>query len=92
MDWGHARIDPLNYESFIESSPMDRWLYEDCGYRRVMTLHIDLEKRNPSECWKRMADKCPPPPIPLLWRPPRGIWDARVPEGPWAVNERTWMG
>ncbi|OOF96695.1 hypothetical protein ASPCADRAFT_206873 [Aspergillus carbonarius ITEM 5010] len=90
MDWGHERIDPLGYESFIEGSPTGRFLYEECGYKRVVCLHIDFAKKNPSDEWNRLVHECVPPPILLLWRPPRGVWDERVPTGPWAVTEETW--
>lgn len=90
MQWGHERIDDLGYESFIEGSPMGRWLYEEFGYRRVVSLHVDLEKRNPSEEWSRLLHECRPPAILLLWRPPRGNWDGNLPDGPWAVEDGTW--
>ncbi|KAL4733716.1 hypothetical protein BDV11DRAFT_210008 [Aspergillus similis] len=90
MQWGHDRIDTLGYESFIEGSPIGRWLYEECGYRRVVSLHIDLDKRDPSEEWSRLVYECRPPAILLLWRPPRGEWTEKVPDGPWAVTSETW--
>ncbi|KAE8350626.1 GNAT family acetyltransferase [Aspergillus coremiiformis] len=90
MQWGHERIDEWGYESFIEASPMARWLYEACGYRRVMGLHIDLEKKDPGDEWERLTYECRPPGVLLLWRPPMGVWDEKVPTGPWAVTEETW--
>lgn len=90
MQWGHERIDPLGYESFIEGSPLGRWLYESCGYRRMMGLHIDMDKPNPSDEWIRLMHECEPPGILLLWRPPRGKWTAKTPPGPWAVTRDTW--
>ncbi|KAJ5638859.1 GNAT family acetyltransferase [Penicillium herquei] len=89
MEWGHEIIDPLGYESFIEGSPIGRWLYESCGYRRVMGLHVDFDKPNPSDEWLRLIHECKPPGILLLWRPPRGEWTEKVPPGPWAVTEET---
>ncbi|PYH89212.1 GNAT family acetyltransferase [Aspergillus ellipticus CBS 707.79] len=91
MQWGHERIDTLGYESFIESSPMARWLYEECGYRVVMGLHIDMEKKHPGEEWERLQYECCPPGVLLHWRPPRGVWDSKVPVGPWAVMGDTWV-
>ncbi|KAJ5737383.1 uncharacterized protein N7483_002508 [Penicillium malachiteum] len=66
MEWGHAIVDPLGYESFIEGSPIGRWLYEECGYRRVMGLYVDLIKPNPSDEWSRLIHECKPPGILLL--------------------------
>jgi predicted N-acetyltransferase YhbS len=90
MQWGHARIDPLGYESFIEGSPLGRWLYEKCGYRRVMGLYLDMAKANASDEWSRLVHECQPPGILLLWRPPRGEWTEKTPPGPWAVTNETW--
>lgn len=28
MQWGHYRVDLLGYETFIESGPLGRWLFE----------------------------------------------------------------
>ena len=90
MQWGHERIDPLGYESWIEGSPIGRWLYEESGYKRVISLNIDFAKKNPSDEWNRLVHECQPPAILLLWRPPRGEWNDKVPPGPWAVTEDTW--
>lgn len=90
MQWGHERIDPLGYESWIEGSPIGRWLYEESGYKRVISLNIDFAKKNPSDEWNRLVHECQPPAILLLWRPPRGEWNDKVPPGPWAVTENTW--
>lgn len=89
MEWGHKIIDPLGYESFIEGSPIGRWLYGKYGYRRVMGMHIDFDKPNPSDEWNRLVYECKPPGILLLWRPPQGEWTEKVPPGPWAVTEDT---
>ena len=62
MEWGHAIIDPLGYGEFcIEGSPIGRWLYEGYGYRRVMGLHVDFDKPNPSDEWLRLVHECKPP-------------------------------
>ncbi|KAE8391713.1 GNAT family acetyltransferase [Aspergillus alliaceus] len=90
MEWGHEKIDQLGYESFIESSPMARWLYEEYGYRNIMGLHLDFAKKNPSDEWERLKYECRPPGVLLLWRPPKGVWDEKVPPGPWAVTKETW--
>ncbi|KAJ5239321.1 choline transport protein [Penicillium chermesinum] len=89
MEWGHKIIDPLGYESFTEGSPIGRWLYEQYGYRRVMGLHVDFDKPNPSDEWRRLMHECKAPGILLLWRPPRGEWTEKVPTGPWAVTPET---
>lgn len=46
---GHERVDVWNYETFIESGPIGRWLFEECEYRRVMGLHSGRKRKNPSE-------------------------------------------
>ncbi|RAL08247.1 GNAT family N-acetyltransferase [Aspergillus homomorphus CBS 101889] len=91
MRWGHERIDALGYECFIESGAMGRWLYEECGYRRVMGLAVDVARKNPSEEWERLMFEYRGMGMLLLWRPPRGAWDGKVPDGPWAVTEETWQ-
>lgn len=75
MEWGHEKVDLFGYESFIEGSPIGRWLYEEYGYRRVMGLHVDFDKPDPSDEWSRLIHECKPPGISLLWRPPRGGMD-----------------
>ncbi|PYH79070.1 GNAT family acetyltransferase [Aspergillus uvarum CBS 121591] len=91
MQWGHARIDVWGYECFIESGATGRWLYEECGYRRVMALAVDCARKNPSADWERLMFEYRSVGMLLLWRPPRGVWDERVPAGPWAVTEETWQ-
>ena len=90
LQWGHKRVDAWGYETFIESGPLGRWLFEGYGYVKVMGLHIDCERKNPSEEWERLVRECRPPGILLLWRPPKGVWDETVPEGPWVVTAETW--
>ncbi|KAL4903844.1 hypothetical protein BDW74DRAFT_179433 [Aspergillus multicolor] len=90
MQWAHDRIGAIGYESFIEGNPIGRWLYEECGYRRVVSLNIDLDKKNPSEEWSRLLYECRPPVIALLWRPPRVEGTEKVSSGPWAVTAETW--
>ncbi|QKX61401.1 uncharacterized protein TRUGW13939_08549 [Talaromyces rugulosus] len=86
MQWGHERIDPLGYESFIEGSVLGRWLYERCGYRRLMDIYPNMDVKSPSDEWIRLRHQWKPPVIGLFWRPPRGEFTDSTPHGPWEIT------
>ena len=75
MDVGISRADDLNLECWMEASAMGKPLYEKFGYRSLLHLAFDKERKNASDEWMKCAHEMTPPPIYAMWRPKRGVWE-----------------
>lgn len=91
MDWGHAQIDELGLECFIEALPLGRWLYESCGYRWLMDVHVNMERKEPSVVWKRLMREMRRLDLSLMWRCVRGEWEGERRVGPREGGTRWWI-
>lgn len=74
MDVGISRADDLNLECWMEASAMGKPLYEKFGYRSLLKLAFDNERKNASDEWMKCAHEMTPLPIYAMWRPRRGVW------------------
>ncbi|KAF2704300.1 hypothetical protein K504DRAFT_442435 [Pleomassaria siparia CBS 279.74] len=67
--------DMHKYECWLEASSMGKPLYEKFGYRSLMKVAFDTErKKKPSNVWRRCEHELTPLPIFAMWRPIGGKW------------------
>lgn len=82
MHWGLARADELGLESLVEATTAGRWLYEKVGYRYLLTLNIDPDKKNAGPVWRAHAHMFGNATnLAMMWRPKNGDWSG--PQTPW---------
>lgn len=77
MDAGISRADTLQVECWMEASSMGKSLYEKSGFRSLLKIAFDTEKKNASDVWRKCEHEMTPEPIFAMWRPKQGIWETR---------------
>lgn len=84
MKWGIGKTDSLHLESYVEATGLARHLYEKRGYRALLAVAVDMEKRDASDEWKSYVGQLGKPSMWAMWRPKNGIWKEGGPVGPWS--------
>ncbi|KAF7940710.1 uncharacterized protein EAE97_006896 [Botrytis byssoidea] len=87
MDWGTNMADKLGLEGFIEASDNGRSLYQKHGFRTLMKLSIDLEKKNASGEWNRLLHELGSFHFYINYRPVGGVFEEGKPQTPWQVDQ-----
>ena len=82
MSWGIDQADSLGLESFVEATPMGKFLYEAHGYKSIKEVSV-LRKEGASIEWKVLEEKLLPIGYTAMWRPVNGVWDD-------SEQDRTW--
>ena len=74
MEWGLAKTDVLELESFIKASEFGKGLYTKYGFQTVKDVSVKMDVAKSSEEWKRLSEELLPIDFTALWRPSKGEW------------------
>jgi hypothetical protein len=61
--------DKHNYECWLEGTPMAKIMYEQFGFKSLLKIAFDTDKKNASDVWRKCEHELTPLPIHAMWRP-----------------------
>ena len=70
----HADHPDNKYECWLEGSAMGKPLYEKFGFKSLLKVAFDTDKKNASGTWRKCQHELTPAPIFAMWRPVGGLW------------------
>lgn len=76
MTTGTSLADKLNLECWMEASSMGKPLYEKHGFRSLLKIGFDTEKKDGSDLWRKAEHELTPPPVFAMWRPKASLCEA----------------
>lgn len=73
--------DINNYGCWLEATSMGKPLYEKFGFKSLLKIAFDTDKKDASDVWRKCEHELTPPPISAMWRPIKGEEESK--NGAW---------
>ncbi len=88
MAAGVSRADELGVECWMEASDMGKPLYEKYDFRSLFKMAFDTGRKGVGDVWRKCEHELMPPPLFMMWRPKRGVWETEGKEVrmPWDLG------
>ncbi|KAF2676395.1 hypothetical protein K458DRAFT_424720 [Lentithecium fluviatile CBS 122367] len=77
MSAGVSRADALGLECWMEATQMGKRLYEKHGFRSLVKIAFDMDRKDAGDLWRKAQHELTPPPVFAMWRPKLGVWEVK---------------